>query len=189
MKLEVLIIKNMTCSSCVKLVEYELKRLRIKNISVKLGEAKIDNSQNISHEKIRNALQKHGFDLVDNHEEQLTEGIRLAILELVNDSEGIGKELRFTDYLETKFKQPYKHLSKIFSKHKKESIENFFIHLKIEKAKELIQYGEINFTDIAYKLGYANPQHLSGQFRKITGYTMSEFKARPSKKRISVNKL
>lgn len=181
MKEQILIIRNMTCSSCVKLVEDELKRLHIKKFSVRLGEAKIINSKNISADKIRKALQKHGFDLVDNLQDQIAESIRLAILDLVNDSEGIEKELHFTDYLETKFKQPYKQLSKIFSKQKKESIETFFIHLKIEKAKEFIQYGELNFTEIAYKLGYNNPQHLSNQFRKIMGCTMSDFKKRPSK--------
>lgn len=99
------------------------------------------------------------------------------------------KELRFTDYLETKLKQPYKHMSKIFSKHKKESIETFFIHLKIEKTKELIQYGEMNFSEIAYKLGYTNPQHLSGQFKKIVSCTLTEFKDNPAKNRISMNKI
>lgn len=179
----------MNCNSCVKLVGGELKLLGIKKFSVRLGEAKILDTKSISPEKIRKALQKHGFDLIENHEEQITENIRLAILELVNDSASIEKELRFTDYLEKKFSKPYKYLSKIFSKHKKQSIESFFILAKIEKAKELIQYEELNFSEIAYRLGYTNPQHLSGQFKKMTGCTMSNFRDKRAKKRISMNQL
>lgn len=178
----------MTCSSCVKLVEGELKRLGAKKFSVKLGEAKITSPKNISSDKIRVALQGHGFELIENYEEIITESIRLAILELVNTPGTLEKE-HYANYIEKKLDRPYKYLSKIFSKHKRENIENFFILIKIEKAKELIQYGECNFSEIAYRLGYTNPQHLSGQFRKVVGCTMSEFKENPAKGRISMNKL
>ncbi len=40
------------------------------------------------------AFQKHGFDLIDNHEEQITENMHLAILELLNNNETIEKEFR-----------------------------------------------------------------------------------------------
>lgn len=188
MKEQKFIIRNMTCSSCIKLIENELKRLGLKNFSVKLGEAKINNKSNISPEKIRKALQSQGFDLIENHEEQITENIRLAILELVNAPEGIENELKFTSYLEKKMRQPYKYISKIFSKHKKISIEKFLILAKIEKSKELIQYGELTFSEIANNLGYTNTQHLSGQFKKMVGCTMTDFRDKRAKKRISMNK-
>lgn len=189
MKEQKFIIKNMTCNSCVELVENELKALGIKKASVKLGEVKIIDSKTINKNLFRSALQKHGFDLVNNQGEELAEKIRLAILELVNAQVGIESELKFTSYLEKKIRQPYKYLSKTFSKHKKISIEKYLILAKIEKAKELIQYGELTFTEIAENLGYTNTQHLSGQFKKMAGCTMTDFRDKRTKKRISMNKL
>lgn len=143
----------------------------------------------INENLFRSALQKHGFDLVNNQEEELVEEIRLAILELVNSPKGIGSEFKFTSYLEEQIGRPYKYLSKIFSKNKKMSIEKYLILVKMEKAKELIQYRELTFSEIAFNLGYTNTQHLSGQFKKLVGCTMSDFKTNSVKKRISMTKL
>ncbi len=188
MKEQKFIIKNMTCNSCVELVTNELKALGIKKASVKLGEVKI-NDKKVNEILIRKALQKHGFDIVNNYEEEMVENIRLSILELVNGTVGIEKELKFTLYIEKRLERTYKYLSKTFSKHRKVSIEKFFILAKIEKAKELIQYGELTFSEIADNLGYTNTQHLSAQFKKMVGCTMTDFRDKRTKKRISMNKL
>lgn len=189
MKEQKFIIKNMTCNSCVELVENELRALGIKKASVKLGEVKIVENKKVNEISIRKVLQKHGFDIVNNYEEEIVENIRLSILELVNGTVGIEKELKFTLYLEKRLERTYKYLSKIFSKHRKVSIEKYLILAKIEKAKELIQYGELTFTEIADNLGYTNTQHLSGQFKKMAGCTMTDFRDKRTKKRISMNKL
>ena len=57
------------------------------------------------------------------------------------------------------------------------TIEHYMIKLKIEKAKELIEYDELNFTEIAYELGYKNLNHLSRQFKKIACLTMRNYKS------------
>jgi AraC-like DNA-binding protein len=56
------------------------------------------------------------------------------------------------------------------------TIEKYIINQKIEKAKELIIYNEMNFSEIAYQLGYSSVAHLSAQFKKVTGLTPSHFK-------------
>ena len=58
----------------------------------------------------------------------------------------------------------------------KVSIEKFIIKQKIEKAKELLTYDELTLSEIAFKLGYSSVQHLSNQFRQITGLNPSYFK-------------
>lgn len=179
----------MTCTSCVKLVEGELHRLGLKNISVKLGEVKIIDNKKVSLEKIRTALVKQGFDLVQNRNDEIAENIRLTILNLINNNEGIDSKVPLSVLLEKQVALNYKYLSKIFSRNKGISIEKYFILTKIEKAKELIQYGELSFTEIAYHLGYTNPQHLSNQFKKIVGCTMTDIRDKQAKKRISMNKL
>jgi len=63
------------------------------------------------------------------------------------------------------------------------------LHHKIEKAKELIVYDELNLTEIACKLHYSGIAHLSGQFKKITGLTPSYFKSLIKKKIILLEDL
>ena len=45
-------------------------------------------------------------------------------------------------------------------------------------------YGELNITEIAWKMNYSSVAHLSNQFKKITGLTPSHFKQRKDNKRI-----
>jgi AraC-like DNA-binding protein len=50
-------------------------------------------------------------------------------------------------------------------------------------AKELIFYGELNLTEIAFRLHYSSVAHLSNQFKKITGLSPSHFKEMKELKR------
>ena len=47
---------------------------------------------------------------------------------------------------------------------------------KIEKVKELLVYDEYTLNEIAFHLGYSSVQHLSNQFKKVTGLSPSHFK-------------
>jgi len=77
----------------------------------------------------------------------------------------------------------YHYLSTLFSSLEGITIEKYIIQLKIEKVKELLVYGELTLSEIAYRLGYSSVQHLSNQFKKITGLTPSYFKSLKSKNR------
>ena len=56
------------------------------------------------------------------------------------------------------------------------SIEKYRINLQMEKVKEMIQLGELNFSEIAYSLNYNSSGHLAKQFKHETGMSMTEFK-------------
>jgi AraC-like DNA-binding protein len=60
---------------------------------------------------------------------------------------------------------------------------------KIERVKELIMYDELNLTEIAEKLHYSSVAHLSTQFKKVTGLTLSFFKSLKNKKRTALENL
>ena len=70
----------------------------------------------------------------------------------------------------------YSAISKLFSQNQGMTLEQFFILQKIEKVKELLIYDEFSLTEIAGKLGYKSVQHLSSQFKSITGFTPSTFR-------------
>jgi len=53
--------------------------------------------------------------------------------------------------------------------------------------KELLVYDEKTLSEIAWELGYNSVAYLSGQFKKITGFTPSYFKKIKEQKRKSIN--
>ena len=58
----------------------------------------------------------------------------------------------------------------------KMTIETYIIRQKAERVKRLIRENELSLKEIAERLHYASLQHLSSQFRKITGLTITQFK-------------
>jgi AraC-like DNA-binding protein len=92
-------------------------------------------------------------------------------------------KLKNSVYLSDKLGHDYTYLSNIFSEVTGTTIEHYIIIHKIEKAKELLLYDEMNLTQISYVLKYSSVAHLSAQFKKITGLTPSFFKNLKKKKR------
>ena len=80
-------------------------------------------------------------------------------------------------------------MSGLFSSVEGLTIEQYIIKQKVEKVKELIVYDELNFSEIAYQLGYSSVAHLSSQFKKITGQSPSEFKKSLVKNRKNIDKV
>lgn len=68
------------------------------------------------------------------------------------------------------------YLSKLFHEQTGETIANFSIKQKINRAKQLIREGNLNFAQISDKLSFDNPQYFSRVFKRVTGMTPTEFK-------------
>ena len=92
----------------------------------------------------------------------------------------------YSDYISKKLLHDYTYLSNVFSEVENITIEHFIIAHKIEKVKELLLYEEYNITEIARMLNYSNIAHLSNQFKKVTGFTPTFFKAMKNKHRTSL---
>jgi AraC family transcriptional regulator len=138
----------------------------------------------VKKEIIVRTLQKQGFELVRDAEEELVEEIRRTIIELVHHLPFKSSQvIPYSEYLAKKIGKSYSSLSSIFSKHNGITIEKYAILQKIEKAKELIEYGELTFAGIAYELGYKSAQHLANQFKTVTGMSMSDYKRLPKSRR------
>ena len=69
------------------------------------------------------------------------------------------------------------------------TIEKYIINQKIEKVKELLVYNELTLNEISYQLGYSSVQHLSNQFKKVTGLTPTHFKKLRGNKRKSIDEV
>ena len=58
---------------------------------------------------------------------------------------------------------------------KKIGIIDYFILLKIDRAKKLITETELSFTEISDSLGFSSSAYFSRTFKKKTGLTPSEY--------------
>lgn len=174
----------MVCVRCKMLVESELKKLGLEYKYVQIGEAEVDD--NISSEKLERLnvrLRKSGLGLIDGKRDILVEKIKNTIIEQVHYSNE-NLKINLSDYLSKKLNYDYNYLAKVFSYHQGMTIEKFYIRHKIEKAKELILYDELNLKEIANKLQYSSVAHLAGQFKKITGVTPADYRILKNKNRI-----
>lgn len=173
-----LYIRNMVCNRCIKVVEEEFEKLGLKIKNISLGEVKIENvlSDKMT-AKIRTVLNDNGFELIEDRRMKTIEQIKLLILELIRDEEKITGKLNLSDYLSEKMNADYHYLSTLFSSVENITIEHYFILQKIERAKELLKYGELTLSEIAYQLGYSSVAHLSAQFKKVTGMNANQFKS------------
>jgi AraC-like DNA-binding protein len=81
----------------------------------------------------------------------------------------------------------YSSTSKLFSEVEGITIEQFFILQKIEKVKEWLIYNELSLSEIAFRLGYSSTQHLSSQFKKLTGMTPTKFKSLGNRHRKAID--
>lgn len=172
----ILYIKNMVCRRCVMAVEDLLERLGLHPVSIDLGSASIE--EDITPEikgRIAAELEKIGFELIDDRKSRLIEQIRSEVIRLVHYS-GEGLRTNLSDYLSSKLNRDYGYLSKLFSEVSGTTIEKYFIAQKIERAKELLAYGELSLNEIADLLGYSSAAYLSAQFKSVTGLTPSYFR-------------
>lgn len=66
-------------------------------------------------------------------------------------------------------------LQKLFREYTNQGVIDYFSHMKVNAAKQLIRNQQMNFTQIADFLGYNSIHYFSRQFKKITGMTPSEY--------------
>ena len=66
-------------------------------------------------------------------------------------------------------------LQSLFHNEKGCGVMEYFNNMKIQRSKEIIRDGTMNFTEIAYFLSYSSLQYFSRQFKKITGVSPLEY--------------
>lgn len=175
---KILYIKNMVCNRCIKVVKEELEKIGIKVKNISLGE--VETATEIDKNKlneIKKVLEENGFELLENRKAKIVEKIKnIIISKIYNDEDFLINNKNFSKLIEEQIGLDYNYLSSLFSSLESITIEQFIILQKIERAKELLKYDELTLSEIAFKLGYSSVQHLSNQFKKVTGLSASEFK-------------
>lgn len=174
---QIIQVKNMTSSCCIHLLRKELEIDGIEIHELKLGmlDLSIDPAR-VTWSFVEKLIESYGFEIIRNKEKILVEQIKQAIIELVHNTT-YNAMVRNSDYLVERFGMSYPYLSMLFSKHETTTLEKFTIYHKIEKVRELIEYGELSLSEIAFMMGYSSVQYLSTQFKSITGMSVTEYKS------------
>lgn len=165
-------IKNMVCNRCKSTVLQLFKNHGFEVESIELGQVSIKEGEKGNYIELKSALKANGFEVIKDETEVLIEELKIKLIEKLEHQE----VSNLSSFLPKTFNKSYAVISKIFSKHEGVTIEKYLIHLKIEKVKEYIQLGALNFSEIAYNLNYASSSHLARQFKNITGISMTEYK-------------
>ncbi len=178
-------VKNMVCNRCIKVVREELLKNKIDFIHVDLG--KIYRNEALSEKekalliKIFNA---EGFELVEDKDAKVINQVKALIITDVHYKKE-GKPIQnLSAFLASELGMEYSNLSKLFSEIVGNTIEHYAIEQRIERVKELLIYNELTLSQISYDLNYSSPQHLSRQFKQITGMTPTLFKKMGNRKKL-----
>lgn len=167
----------MVCKRCIMMVKQRLTALGIPYEKVELGEITVQvpltEDQFTS---IQRELHLLGFELLDDRKASIVSQIKSCIIKYIHcdDEDVLNKKL--SAILAEKLNTDYNYLSALFSSIEGITIEKYVILQRIERAKELLTYNELTLNEIADKLCYSSVQHLSQQFKKITGLTPSQYK-------------
>ena len=69
------------------------------------------------------------------------------------------------------------YLNKLFKKETGESFSRYLTQVRMEKAKELLESGQFNVSEVSARTGDKSSQYFSITFRRYMGYSPSEAEA------------
>jgi len=172
----IIYVKNMICLRCKIVVSNILCNFGIEVVDIKLGVILLNKSiSNAMQRQLDTALKETGLELIFDKNALLVQKIKTIIFEILDHSNE-PLLMKFSCYLSDRLNYNYSYLSGLFKKTEGVTIERYIIVQKLEKVKAMLIAEGASLSDIAYRLNYSSVGHLSAQFKKITGYTASEYK-------------
>lgn len=180
----------MVCRRCKMAVKAELEGLGLHPAVIELGEVIIEEKELTPAQQLGlpQALQAMGFELIDDKRSKLIEQIKTFIIDIIHYQDEQPQK-NFSALISQHLHHDYSYLSNLFSEVEGITIEQYIINQRIEKVKELLLYGELTLSQIAFQLGYSSTAHLSNQFKKLTGFTPSKFKQMGTANRKALDKV
>lgn len=182
-------IKNMVCDRCIRVLKSELLAadLNVDVIELGLVVITIENEEE-TRKTVVKVTKANGFQLLENRDDYLVERTKIELIKMLNNLP-LDPNRKLSELFSEKLQVKYSKISRTFSSKEELTLEKYFIKLKIERAKELIQDNQHNFTEIGYLLDYSNVNHLSSQFKNETGMSLSEYKTEKGNDRKSLDRI
>lgn len=170
-------IKGMVCKRCISVLNETLidNGYNVKKIT--LGKVLLATPLNEEGRiNIRTIIEPLGFELFSDSKQRLHSQMKELISEWVNSSNNREPENVLSTYLSGQLNLNYDSLSQLFARLEGITIEKYHIEKRIEAVKELLVYTDLSLSEIAFQKGFSSVHHLSGQFKKCTGLTLSDMR-------------
>lgn len=173
-----ILIKGMVCERCIAVVKKGITNLGHEISNISLGKLFI--TKELSKDefnRIETFLQDNGFELISKKKVRIVSQAKELINDVFSENIRYNSQLSFSTLLSEKLHLNYDSISEIFSELEGITLQKYIISKRLEKVKELLVYTKFSLTEIAYITGFSSINHLSRQFKELTGLTPSHFKA------------
>jgi AraC-like DNA-binding protein len=170
-----IIVKNMVCPCCELQLRRVLEEQGLKPEHIKNGEltlAEYASPRQLA--LLDQALRATDLGLLEESENSIVEKVKGLLNTLVN-TDNSSLKINVSHYLSKKLGYNYSYLSSLFSQSEGQTIRDYGIILRIERAKRMLCIEKMDLPEISVQLRYSSISHLATQFKKITGMTTSEY--------------
>ena len=175
----------MVCERCIAVIKKGITDLGFELAAISLGKLSLHAELNkADFAKVKTLLSENGFELISNRRIRIVNHVKELIDDVFRENIKYDSQLRFSTLLSEKLNLNYDSISEVFTQIEGTTLEKYIIARRLEKVKELLVYTDFRLTEIAYVTGFSSINHLSSQFKELTGFSPSHFKAIKTNKRI-----
>ena len=172
-------IKNMVCDRCIQAVRKIFNQLEVRILYIDLGQVTISDPLNESKmEELERHLEKDGFELLKERQSEIITGVKYLVIGEIHQKANRLKGDSFPGMLAKELGLNYAYISKLFSQVEGQTLEQYIIKQKIEKAKELIKQGylkEYSIDALSMASGFQAVNSFYRIFKAATGDTPSKY--------------
>lgn len=170
-------VKGMVCDRCKRVLTDAFNKIGLEVKGISLGSiALAGTSKPGAMEIIGQTLRKNGFELLYDRKSTIASEIKCIVEEVFSKNSEDNVHVKISKLLEEKFHKSYNSISTLFSSSEGITLEKYIIDKRLEKVKELLVYTDLSLTEIAFRVGFSSVQHLSNQFKTLTGFSPSHFR-------------
>lgn len=172
-----ILIKGMVCDRCISVIREGITNLGYEVDKVSLG--KLILKSRIENEDINQVeyfLAENGFEMISNRQIRIVNQAKELINDVFGQNVKYDAKLKFSSLLSDSLHMNYDSISELFTELEGITLEKYIITKHLKKVKELLVYTEFTLTEIAYITGFSSINHLSRQFKELTGLSPSHFK-------------
>lgn len=182
-----ILIKGMVCERCVSVIKEGITNLGYEVNKVSLGKLSLKSDvDKDGYSRIEHFLSENGFEMISNRQVRIINQAKELINEVFGQNVKYDAKLKFSSLLSETLHMNYDSISELFTELEGITLEKYIITKRLEKVKELLVYTEFTLTEIAYITGFSSINHLSKQFKELTGFSPSHFKqVRSSKQKLA----